>query len=84
MSAATERVLAEVRESAAAIDSNEWTLVEEIREHTERARTWEAGVHRAKAPTHWANLRPILVSLAALCVAAIAALDAPAAGGGKA
>lgn len=77
-----ERVLGEVAEAAEPlIPVNEWTVSNQIIEQVERMRTWDRGFMRPSV--HRVNLRQVLVGLAALCVAAIVALDAPAAGGGR-
>lgn len=70
-----ERVLAEVAEAAEPLmPVNEWTVSNQIVEQVDRMRTWDRGF--ARPSVHRANLRQVLVGLAALCVAAIAALDA--------
>lgn len=69
-----ERVLAEVGEAAEPlIPVDEWTVSNQIVEQVDRMRTWDRGF--ARPSTHRTNLRPILIGLAALCVAAVVALD---------
>jgi len=76
-----ERVLAEVTKETDEYGyghrNNPWDAYDLIQQATIRAGVWYLSAIRGNR-TARANLRPILVEIAARCVAAIAALDAPA------
>lgn len=87
---AAERVLAEVGEKAFREPIDEWSCVNEIGLRYSRVLVWSGGMDEtapsagpAITASRRANLRACLVSLAALCVAAVAALDVERERGGK-
>lgn len=69
-----ERVLAGVGEKAEPLmPVDEWRIEGQVVDEVQRVRTWGGGFTRKG--TERANLRRVLVGLAALCVAAVVALD---------